>query len=1120
MTSTTTIAKATGRSPQRRRKGLLAGLVTVSAFAALIFAGPATALAAPVLAVSSTHNPSGSPAAVGTHAVYTVAVSNTGNAATSGNVTVDFAVPAGLEVTAVSDQAQKRYGTPAWSCTIAPDAQSTSCEGPELSGTALPIGPGEEACEVEFITCRLFVTLRVGLNTAFGPLTPTIEACGGGAAACATAPDGTLEVGPAGFRLTNFDGSVSKENGEPETQAGSHPFTAGTTFTLSSATDSGGFNGEGETYPLGGLRDASAELPPGLVGNPRAAATCSEAQLGTPTSKVNCPPESQVGVAIVYLFFIGAEASPYEVGVYNMEVPNGLPALFGFNVLGNVTQVYGKLRTGGDYGVTVLTKNAPETIPIGRIDFAFWGVPADPAHNAMRCPGTSGGFEGCSSSAPLQPFVSLPTSCVGPVRTFLEVTSWQGEADSSSFLSHDNTLPVPNPIGNDGCNAVDFSPTLQARPTTNVADAPSGLDVDLHVPQHENCEPGPPVSCENAEAHLEDTTVTLPEGLVINPSGANGLDGCSTAQFGLTTPIGATPIHTTPAPASCPDASKLGTVEVDTPLLEKPLNGAVYIANPYDNPFHSLLALYVAVNDEKTGIVVKLAGEVHADPNTGRLSATFRENPQLPFEDFKLHFSGGSGGALRTPAVCGNYSTTSSLTPWSAPDSGPPATPSDPWAISQASGGGACPTSEGSRPNAPSLDAGTVAPIAASYSPFVLNLRREDGSQQFAAVTLTLPPGLTGKLAGIPACSDAALAAAAAKSGQAERAAPSCPAASELGTVTAGAGAGPAPYYAPGKAYLAGPYKGAPLSMAIVTPATAGPFDLGTIVVRVALRVDPSTGQITAISDPIPQILQGIPLDVRSVQIRLDRSQFTRNGTSCNPLGISGQLVSSLGQAAQLANPFQLGECSSLGFKPKLAIRLLGGTKRGAHPALRAVVQMPEGGANIASAVVALPHSEFLDQGHIGTVCTRVQFAANQCPAASVYGHAMATSPLVDYAVEGPVYLRSSSNELPDLVMALHGPPAQPIEVDAAARIDSVKGGIRSSFEVVPDLPLSKVVLEMQGGKKGLLQNSTDICVGKHLASAEFDAQNGRVADFKPPLKAKCAKPRKKQKSHRGRAAR
>jgi hypothetical protein len=1100
-----------------RPGGLLGALVATTAFAALALVGPASALAAPVLDVSSSHYPSTVPA--GTYAKYTVIVSNSGTTETSGAITVDFTVPAGLEVTKFSDSFEKEFGFGmAWSCSIAGNSRSVSCTGPEIF-EPVPIEPGKEACE-EFFgfvpSCRLIFLVKAGPSASLGTATPTVEACGGGAAACANASD-PFEIVPLDFHITKFDGTVLKQNGDPATQAGSHPHTASTEFFFSTAVGASAlgssFGTEVGEFPTAQLKDSVVRLPPGLVGNPQAAPICTEEQLLTEaTSALGCPADSQVGV--VTIWFSGSfskgpgEPIPTKANVYNMQTPHGTqanpigtPGLFAFEYGGAFIQIYAKLRTGEDYGVTVINKNAAQTIPIAGVTFSFWGVPADPSHDTERgdCRYTVAA-DSCPSNVEPKPFISLPTSCVGPVQTFLDVMSWEGPSPSASFLSHDNGEP-PTPIGAEGCNALDFSPSLEARPTTNVADAPSGLDVDLHIPQSEDPE-------GTAEAHLRDTTVTLPQGLVINPSGANGLGGCSLSQFGYTnTEEGV--IHTTPGAATCPDNAKLGTVEVETPLLDHPLKGAAYIANPYANPFNSLLAIYITVDDPQTGIVVKLAGEVHADPVTGRLTTTVSENPQQPFEDFKLHFFGGAHGALRTPATCGSYSTTSSLTPWSAPESGPPATPSDFWAISQAPGGGACPSSPNGEPNKPDLDAGTASPIAGTFSPMVVNLRREDGSQNFSTVTLTPPPGLTAKLAGTPYCPEAAISSASSKSGQEEKAAPSCPAASQVGVVDVAAGAGPAPYWTQGKAYLTGPYKGAPLSLAIITPATAGPFDLGTVVVRTALHVDPVTTKITAISDPLPSILAGIPLDVRSALIHLDKPSFTLNPTSCDPLAFEGALASTLGKVAPLTERFQVGECGRLGFKPKLAFNLIGGTRRGAHPALKATLTMPEGSANIAKAVVALPHSEFLDQGHIGTVCTRVQYAARECPAASVYGQATAYSPLLDAPLSGPVYLRSSDNKLPDLVASLDGQ----IHVDLDGRVDSIKGGIRTTFEGVPDAAVSKFILEMQGGKKGLLQNSTNICKGLHKADVEFEAQNGKVADFAPALKAKC--PKGKKRRHR-----
>jgi hypothetical protein len=692
------------------------------------------------------------------------------------------------------------------------------------------------------------------------------------------------------------------------------------------------------------------------------------------------------------------------------------------------------------------------------------------------------------------------------VQTDLTATSWQTEAsDSASFTSHDNGEP-PTDIGNDGCNAVDFSPTLQARPTTNVADAPSGLDVDLHLPQNEDPN-------GTAEAQLKDATVTLPEGLTLNPSAANGLVGCSSAEFGLTTPDGTTPIHTTAEPAQCPDASKLGSVEIDTPLLDHPMFGSVYLADPYNNPFESLLALYISVDDPQSGIVVKLAGEVHAS-NSGQLTTSFEENPQQPFEDLKLHFFGGALGALRTPPTCGPYAATSSLVPWTAPD-GATESPEDHWEITQGPNGGNCSSSVAAEPNSPTLDAGTVSPIAGAYSPLVVNLRREDGTQNFSSITVTPPPGLIGKLAGIPYCPSSSLEAAASKSGTEEEANPSCPAASQIGIVDVAAGAGPAPYHALGKAYLTGPYKGAPLSLAVITPATAGPFDLGTVVTKDALFVDSKTAQITAKADPLPSILQGIPLDIRSVQLSLDRKEFSLNPTSCDPLAFTGQLVSTLGQSAALQNRFQLGECGRLGLSPKMSLTLNGGTKRRAHPALTAVLEPGAGNANLSSVSVALPPTELLDQAHIGTVCTNVQFAASECPADSIYGTATVSTPLTDYQLSGPVYLRSSQQGLPDLVPDLRGPASQPIKLEATGHTDTTKAGaLRNTFEGIPDAPFSKLVLSLSGGARGLIQNNTNVCAKTYRATIKYKAQNGLTLTQTPALKAACPKKPKKHKRH------
>ncbi|HEV7771390.1 MAG TPA: hypothetical protein VGO66_12140 [Solirubrobacterales bacterium] len=1096
----------------RNRKSIPAALLLCLA-GMLLLALPASALGTPVLNVTSNHYGLSIPSEG--YGKYELTVSNAGPDPTSAPITLNFTAPAGLKVTKVDT---KKLGfepaASAWNCTTAPNSQSSTCTGPQDAFFPLTIGSGQEACvgTVYATTCRVYVIVKAEANLSAGTLTPTVQACGGGAASCANASDPTQVGGPpTPFEITGFDGGVFDSLGDPETQAGSRPFRARTDFFFTQK-----LRAEGEEWSTEDLKDAIVDLPPGFVGNPQALVQCTPAQLlgrRGPLENPACPPASQVGTLVLWYNGGGTlggslgHPSPQGFPIFNMVPPKGNAAAFAINISGALATIGAYVPVppaGEEYRVRTSSLNIPITLPFAGVGVEIWGVPDATSHDAERfCP-VVGGF-GCTSENAAHPkaFLSLPTSCVGPgpnnsVRTDLSATSWLGSGDSASFLSHDNTAPTPNPIGNDGCNALAFSPTLEARPTTNVADSPSGLDVNLHIPQNEDPN-------GTAEAHLDDTVVTLPEGLVVNPSSANGLDGCSPAEVGL---------HAQP-PATCPDASKLGTVSIETPVLDHPVPGSVYIADPYDNPFNSLLALYITVNDEQSGVTVKLAGKVEPDPVTGQLKATFLDNPQLPFEDFRLHFFGGAGGSLRTPATCGTYSTTSSLTPWSAPDSGPPSTPSDSWAIEQGPGG-SCANSPAELPNAPSFDAGTISPIAGATSPLVVNLRRQDGSQQFSSLRLTPPQGLVGKLAGIPACSEDALAAAAAKSGRSEEASPSCPQASYVGSVIASAGAGPAPYNAPGRAYLSGPYKGAPLSLAIITPATAGPFDLGTIVVKTALYVDSKTAQITAVADPIPSILQGIPLDVRSVQVKMDRPDFTLNPTSCEPSVFGGTLMSTLGQTTPLQSRFQVGECGRLGFKPQMTLSLKGGTKRGKYPALTAVLTSRPGDANLASISAALPHSEFLAQEHIRTVCTRVQFAADQCPEAAIYGTATVATPLLDYPLTGPVYLRSSDNQLPDLVPDLRGPAYQPIKIEAAGRTDSLKGGIRNTFDFLPDAPFTKLTLQMQGGKKGLLVNSKNICQSANRATVKYGAHNGLALESRPVLRViGCPKQAKKKASER-----
>ncbi|HSS42731.1 MAG TPA: hypothetical protein VLK37_09330, partial [Solirubrobacterales bacterium] len=584
----------------------------------------------------------------------------------------------------------------------------------------------------------------------------------------------------------------------------------------------------------------------------------------------------------------------------------------------------------------------------------------------------------------------------------------------------------------------------------------------------------------------------------------------------------------------CPEASKVGEVKIQTPLLKEEARGSLYVATPFANPFNSLIALYMVAKVPERGILIKQAGLVKADPNTGQLTTIFDGLPQIPFSSVKLSLRAGARSSLVTPPACGSYDVVAKFTPWSAQDPNNPTQAeivprTSSFAIERGVGGGACP-SGATPPFHPGLFAGTINNAAKSYSPFNLRLTRNDGEQEFTNFSIKLPPGVIGKLAGVGVCADAAIAAATARTGpngaQEELDAPSCPANSQVGRTLAGAGVGASLTYVPGKVYLAGPYNGAKLSIVAITAAKVGPFDLGTVVVREALKVNPETAEVfvdAAGSDPLPHIIQGIEVHLRDIIVEVDRPDFVLNPTNCNRTSTASTVLgsgldfasASDNEPVTVTSPFQAADCSSLGFKPKLSIQLLGGTKRGDTPRLKAVLQARKGDANIGKAQVTLPHSAFLEQGHIRTVCTRVQFNSGAgngegCPKGSIYGKAKAITPLLDEPLAGKVYLRSSNHELPDLVAALHSSKA---DINLVGRIDSLNGRIRNTFEGVPDAPVTKFILEMQGGQKGLIVNSTDLCKGKHRALANFDGQNGKLWDLKPVVGAKCGGKGKKRRA-------
>ncbi|HSS42278.1 MAG TPA: hypothetical protein VLK37_06960 [Solirubrobacterales bacterium] len=874
-----------------------------------------------------------------------------------------------------------------------------------------------------------------------------------------------------GFIINNTAGTFEEFNfpvynqiGAFDRQAGSHPdFTFGFSVPIDPNVVVEGHTSPG---PAEAVHAVDVDLPPGMIGNPSGIATCDPRDLATPgVGQARCPLASQVGVAEIESAGISGPGLA-RAGVYNIAHGPEVPALFGLNYLGNVAYIQARVRPS-DYGISSGSFGISQGLAITRVKLTLWGVPADPSHDGDR--EGNHDINGPAIHAPdlpLIPFLSAPTFCSDTPDSFtVRGDSWQSRG---IFDEHTTTTDSEGtPFVFEGCEKLPFAPTVDVEPSTHATDTPTGLSVDLQIPQSK--EPN-----GLATAHLRNVKMTLPKGVTVSSSSAAGLGSCSPAQIGL---------GSNDAPA-CPSSSKIGTVKLDTPLLAEQLQGDVFIAKQNDNPFNSLLAMYIAIKGP--GFYVKIAGKVTPDPQTGQLTVTFADNPQQPFERLQLDLNTGPRAPLATPSQCGTYNAETELTPWSGTA---PVVLSTPIVVNQGCATGGF---------APHLEAGTVDSSGGSFSPFILRITRGDGESNLSRIQATLPEGLLAKLAGVPLCSDAV-----ATTGD-------CPAGSQVGKVVVGSGAGPQPLYvpeagkAPTAAYLAGPYKGAPYSLVVKVPAQAGPFDLGTVTVRNGLYIDPTTAQVTAKSDALPQILQGIPIAYRDVRVEVDRPDFTINPTDCSAQKVTSTLTSATGQTATPSTPFSASGCKELGFGPSLKISLKGKMKRTGNPALTAVLEAPKGDANLAKTTVILPKSEFIDNEHINNPCTRVQFNADACPASSILGTATATSPLLDKPVSGPVYFRSNGGEreLPDLVADLNGP----IHVTVVGFIDSVKGSVRTRFANIPDAPVSKFTLKMKGGAKGLLANSRNLCSFTPRAKVQMTGQNGKTANSSLKLATSCGK--------------
>ncbi|HTT95498.1 MAG TPA: hypothetical protein VMF55_12560, partial [Solirubrobacterales bacterium] len=733
-------------------------------------------------------------------------------------------------------------------------------------------------------------------------------------------------------------GFLLSEGGQFSRQAGGHPdFTTSFSFPIDPNLV---VDGRVSPGPDESVHDVEVELPQGMIGDPTGIAQCDPKEFAFPGQGfANCPLASQVGVAEIET--IGTAGPTYpRVGLFNLKHGPEVPARLGFNYVGVVGLIDANVVPGanpGEYSISAGSFAISQAATVSKVKLFLWGVPTDSSHDFERGGIPSGETYSPLPDVPNVPFLSMPTSCTeSPVAFTIRGDSWQnrGIFDERMMTADEEGTPFVF----SGCERLAFAPGAEVAPTSRAADSPSGLSVDINIPQSKE-----PKGLSSSD--VREVKMTLPQGMSVSSASASGLGACSLAEIDFSSI----------AEPTCPATSKIGSVTIDTPLLSEPLEGSVILATQNENPFNSLLALYIAVKGP--GFWIKLPGKVDTDPQTGQLTVTFSNTPQFPFERLQVHLIEGPRAPLDTPRQCGSYPIRTEFTPWSGTA---PVGVESTFQVDQGCSSGF----------SPGFEAGTADNSGGSFSPFTLRVTRSDGEPNLSRLNATLPEGLLAKLAGVTVCGDAQAATG------------DCPASSQVGKVTVGTGPGSTPLYVPeaGKAptavYLAGPYGGGPYSLVVKVPAQAGPFDLGTVAVRNALKIDPSTTQVTAESDPLPQILQGIPITYRDVRVEIDRSQFTVNPTNCSQKSIDATLVSSSGQTSSPSTSFAAAGCGELGFSPKLQLAMSGSTKRAGNPALSATLKAPAGQANIASTTVILPKTVFIDQRHVDNPCTRVQFAA------------------------------------------------------------------------------------------------------------------------------------------------
>ena len=1036
-----------------------------------------------------------------------VSAENVGDANLSGAsqpFTITDKLPAGLTAEAIQGEVATTGGLNT--------LQSMECSFKSLtcasSDTVQPYEAGQ-----------LLISVSVNAGAKSGEANEIVTSGGNAPSAKISRPI-TLGNGPTPFGVEDYEMTPEEEGGGIDTQSGSHPFQLTTNLF---------YNRRNLEHVAALGKDLKFNLPPGLIGNPSPFPQCTVAKFVTvnQASPENCADNTVVGVANVDVndpYVLGGETNRFNFAVplFNLTPATGEPARFGFKFQGTPVYLDTSVRTGGDYGVVVTVKNITEAVDFKDSRVTFWGVPGDRRHDNYRgwsCLQPTGGGVPCKPMEARRPppLLELPTSCSGPLRTSVESDSWEHEGSFQVFA------PKVTLSALDGCNDLPFTPSMTVTPDGHAGSTPTGLTVGIHVPQEVS------LDAEGlGEADVKNTKVTLPAGVALNPAGADGLLACSEEQVALQTR----------AVPTCPEAAKVGSVEIKSPLLPNPLVGAAYLATQNANPFGSLVALYIVAQDPVSGTLIKVAGEVKPDPVTGQLVSTFNNTPQLPFEELKLHFFGGSRAPLNTPVYCGSYTTTSSIEPWSG---NPPAEPSSDIQILEGPNGTPCASP---LPFSPSLTAGTTSIQAGGFSPFTMTMSRGDGQQNLQSVQLHMPSGLLGTLSTVKLCDEAHANAG------------TCGPENLIGETIVSVGLGGTPYSVRGgKVYITGPYHGAPFGLSIVNPAKAGPFDLGQVIVRAKVEVDPITSVLTITTDSsgpyaIPQIIDGIPLQIKHINVTINRPNFTFNPTNCTPTAITGNLTSSQGLVGALSVPFQVTNCAVLAFKPKLTAKTSGKTSRANGASLSVRLTYPAGpyDANIARVKVDLPKQLPSRLTTLQKACPAATFEANpaNCPAASIIGHATATTPVLPVPLTGPAYFVSHGGEaFPSLIIVLQG---YGVTVHLVGTTFISKAGITSStFKTIPDVPVGTFELTLPNGPGSALAANGNLCsvtrtvlvkrrikvrskghsrtvtrkvrktvsAGLFMPTA-FNAQNGAVIHENTPIEVTgCSKTKKAKPNHK-----